>query len=103
MKAELMPRNGKYYGTLIKFTDGKTETFFKLWNSADFKPSDRELEFCGVTREQYEKNAIVKREKWGDEEWDITAKEQCEICDSHFESDWTYKLALKLVDAINSI
>ena len=103
MKAELMPLEGKYYGTLIKVTDGKEEISFKLWNSADFKPSDRELESCGVTREQYENNEIVGREKLGNEEWEVTAREQCEICDSHFESEWTYKLALKLVDAINSI
>lgn len=102
MKAELLPLNGKYYGTEIQVTDGDKDTVFKIWCNADYKPSDRELAACGVTRKQYDNNELVGTETWGESTYEVMAKDQCEVCDSHFESDWTYNLAQKIIEAINS-
>ena len=74
-KATLAPLTGKYYGTKIIIKDEDIYTELSIWNSGDYTPSERELH------------------KWNDGEF--------EVCDSHFESKWTYEFAKKLVDAIN--
>lgn len=75
MKAEILPLNGKYYGTgLLLTTDSGLEYYVNLWNSKG-PPSKRELA------------------EW-DGDWEF------EICDSHYESEETYKLAQTIVRAL---
>jgi hypothetical protein len=76
MKAHIAPLSGKYYGTKIIIKDGDIYTEISIWNSGDFTPSERELA------------------EWPEGDF--------EVCDSHFESKWTYDFAKKLVDAINT-
>lgn len=103
MEAEILPLKGKYYGTEICVTDGKYDTIISVWCNADFAPSDRELENSGVTRQQYNDNSIVWEESWGNGEYStVRARDRCEVCDSHFESQWTLDLARKIVKAINA-
>ena len=99
MKAKILPLKGKYYGTIISITDhaGKVHEI-KFWDNGDFTPSDRELERHGFTREQWQENVLVES-GWGIRE---PVQQVLEICDSHFESQKTYKLCLQIVDAINS-
>ena len=101
MKASLLPLEGKYYGTVIYVSSAGHETTFEVWDSADYQPSDRELARAGVTRQQYDDNAILSYEDFGGEVYPVSARERCEVCDSHFESQWTYELAKKIVAAIN--
>lgn len=93
MKAELMPLEGKHYGSIIKITDGKFRTEIKVWHNADYTPSDRELADYGATREDWDNNRKVDG-----------CVPICDdlIADCHFESQWQYELCLLIVDAINS-
>lgn len=99
MKAELMPLDGKYYGTEIKLTfdDGHEETI-KLWDSGSFVPSDRELNEWGYTREQWDNNEEVN-DGWGGtmriRSADIT-------CDGHFESRETLARAQEIVRLLSA-
>jgi hypothetical protein len=98
MKAKIMPLRGKYYGTEIKIFDEDGTDEIKLWDSGDFIPSERELKACGLTLKQWVDNEEVALD---DGKTLAKAKDILEICDSHFESDLTYKRALKIVTAIN--
>lgn len=103
MEAKILPLNGKYYGTEILIGDDEYDTIIKLWCSADYQPSDRWLDIHGITRKQYENNEIVTIVTWDEKStYDTEAREECDICDSHFESQWTYELAKKVVSAINN-
>lgn len=97
MKAELLPLNGKYYGTKIKvfFDDGGTTTL-ELWYT-DGEPSTREIESWGHTQKEWDENALV--DNWGCGKERI--KEMDYRCDSHYESKTTYDLAQLIVSAIN--
>lgn len=83
MIATINPLKGKYYGTIIviDFEDGGHLEEIKLWDSGDWKPSQRELE-------KYKMNLT----QWEDEDMS---------CDGHFESILTYNRATKLVALIN--
>ena len=98
MKARIYELRGKYYGTSIEidFEDGHQEVI-KLWDSGNFEPSERWLNFYGYTKEQWDSNELVDN-GWGTKS---PIKEMDLVCDSHFESDVTYKRALAIVDAIN--
>ena len=85
MKAKLLPLSGKYYGTEIEvISDNGFEYVIKLWNSANFRPSPRELA------------------RWGDfgtseEYW----RENDGACDGHFESLDTYNTAIRIITSID--
>lgn len=98
MKAELMPLEGKYYGTIVKVTldDGET-TEIKIWHSGDYTPSERECQCAGISREQWLKNEMIDEGSDGL----VEAREILEICDSHFESQVSYWLAERIVKGIN--
>lgn len=98
MKAELLPLDGKYYGTRIDITDGAAKIgSINLWFS-DYAPSGRELEVYGVTREQWDNNSVEVDDGWGG---------KCKIRDadlfpnSHHETVKTLEVARIIVDAIN--
>jgi hypothetical protein len=81
MKVELFPLEGKYYGTQLQIKDGKEIVNFVVWHNASFKkethePSERELI----------KNCVTKK-KWHENDMER---------DNHYESQYTYKLALKI-------
>lgn len=82
MKAEILPLEGKYYGTKIIIIDGKENTLIEIWHSDGHDPSKRQLEQDGY-------NNV---EKWKNDDCG---------CDSHYESDWTYKLANIIIEAVN--
>ena len=105
MKARILPLKGKYYGTEIEIEFNNEEnpqpewgntTSFKLWFSRG-NPSTREINSWGFTREQWINNELV------DDGWEEKSpiQELGMLCDSHYESEITYNLALKIVKAIN--
>lgn len=98
MKAELLPLEGKHYGSTIRVTDGRFTTEITVWENADFVPSERELEALGYTMEDWINDIPVDYGFGGKvpiRQADITS-------DGHFESQWQYKLCRKIVDAINA-
>ena len=94
MKAKLLPLKGKYYGTLIEidFDDNnKTTEEIKLWCDGDYTPSERHLNKFGYTKQQWDNNEHVTECGW-DSNTHLTPIRQLDlVCDSHFESDLTYK------------
>ncbi len=103
MKARLLPLKGKYYGTEIEIIDDEGfEYVIRLWNSVNYEPSDRELDgICTI--QQWRNNEFLPEviDGWTGEKG-VHAKEAVEICDSHFESRNTYKLAKRLTELINN-
>jgi len=82
MEAEILPLDGKYYGTVIKYknTFGEERTI-KVWNMGDYTPSQRQLEKWGYTLDE--------------------AKEDGMMCDDHFESAECHKIASVICRALN--
>ena len=81
MKAELLPLKGKHYGSVIEVEHEGHSTTIEVWCNADFIPSDRELEDCHCSLEEwYEEYAA----------------------DGHFESQWQLDLCRKIVKALNA-
>ena len=89
MKLELLPLNGKYYGTKIEVfdDDGKSVGYFEIWLSpnteADWRCSERELV---QARESMEMPTETDEEV--EREW---------IGDSHYECALTYRVAKQIV------
>jgi len=81
LKAKLLPLEGKYYGSIIEVDTPTGKTEIKVWHSADFIPSQRELDKQKMAIEEYRENS--------------------ELSDSHFESHFTHKLCEYLVICIN--
>lgn len=102
MKATLLERKGKYYGTEIQIKfDSEYTTVIKLWHNGDYTPSRRELERRGFTEQQWNNNELVDA-GWDEDGVMYPIKEVVDICDSHFESKYTYEKALELIRKINS-
>ena len=97
MKAELQSLKGKYYGTIIKITHEDYTTEVTIWRNADFTPSNRYLESYGYTEQQWTDNALVDN-GWGEL---VPIRELDLVCDSHFESKFSYELALKILEKLN--
>lgn len=99
MKAKLKELEGKYYGTVveIEYNDGKNvlKGEVEIW-LAYGAPSIREIKAAGVTKAQWDSNAII--EGTGGE----TAQSVLDICDSHYETENSLTAAEALVNAINS-
>lgn len=83
MNAQIKPLSGKYYGTIIviDFQDGGQTEEIKFWDSGNYEPSIRSLEYYNMTLEQ-----------WNEDDMS---------CDGHFESKLTYDRAVRLVSLIN--
>ena len=96
-EAEILPREGKYYGTRVRIRRAGYEWEVKFWNMADGNPSNRELEYHGVTREQWDDNLLMP-DGWGGES---PTREVMDFCDSHYESQMTYDMAKEYVDFLN--
>ena len=97
MKAYIKSLEGKYYGTVIhaEVEDG-VFTEFEIWYSGG-EPSERELASHGYTVAQWRENVLV------DNGWDgqTRIRDLDLTCDSHHETQPTYDLARKIVDALN--
>lgn len=80
LKAELLPLEGKYYGSRIalRSDDGRVDDQVVIWIMGDYTPSERELEG-----------------------WDEEEHGPYEVSDSHFESALGYAICLQIVAAIN--
>lgn len=93
MKAELAPLSGKYYGTGISITSDDpefSEGYFLIWIGGNNKPSERELE-------GYE----FKDGKWQFYDKELDDWFEYEICDNHYETETSLKIAKLTIDAIN--
>jgi hypothetical protein len=101
--AEILPLQGKYYGTHVRINfKGGEYADIELWFSDDYVPSVRELVIYGYTEEQYKNNELVDDESaWGGPARKITVKQAMDICDSHFESESCLALCEFIVNAIN--
>jgi hypothetical protein len=89
MKAKIKDLGySKYYGTQIEILDGECEGhIIKVWLPGN--PSEREIE--NWKRDQIEQG--IKEEDF----------EPIEICDDHYESEMSYKVAQKIVEALKSL
>ncbi len=93
MKAELLPLEGKYYGTKVKITgDAGDAHIINLWNSGSWVPSCRELN-GQMTEAQWIANEIIHGHP---------AKDIVDIGDGHFESRETFATAQAIVRSINA-
>ncbi len=81
MKAYISPFVGAYYGTEIILDYGKIKSSFRVWIS-DFPPSKRQLESWGFKTEQ-------------------EAYDNDYICDQHYETSESYRIAELIINAIN--
>lgn len=102
MKAELLPLEGKYYGTKILITDHQGhEHEISVWDDYEFIPSERELDQC--TLEEWKNNTWLPNATHPNEpgKKGFHARETYEIYDTHFESQQTYELALEIVKRLN--
>lgn len=103
MHAELLPLEGKYYGTRICITDDAGLTYeIKLWNDGSHEPSDRQL--AGrCTIEEWRRNAMIRGQASSRLHPEgVPARELVEVCDSHFESRETHAMALEIVVRMNA-
>ena len=73
ISAQLLPLDGKYYGTKVEIVKNGYVYQITLWNSGSGQPSQRELERCPTF----------------------------EVQDGHFESVETYEVATAMVDELN--
>lgn len=82
MDAKILPLDGKYYGTKIEYRNpqGKVHTI-ELWDCNDYQPSQRELTQYDVSLSQWRDDGMC--------------------CDTHFESAFTYDLAMYLADCLH--
>lgn len=78
--AKIEPLKGKYYGTRITLEKGEGIT---VWVMGDFKPSERQLADLNMTYEE--------------------AKEDDYFCDSHFETETSFKIASAIVEVLNRL
>ena len=93
MKAELTPLQSKYYYTEIEYGD----IYIRLGGSISTGDtvSDRELEYWGVTREQYDNNEdVTDGSGW-------SAGIQDDIGWDHVEPQSVYLVAKRIVEALN--
>lgn len=98
MKAKLLPLEGKYYNTkiLIEYNNGTSDTI-AISASSNFDPSDREIERCGFTKEEWENNIVVD-DGWGGK----MNLQDGELFDGvHSEKQQTYLNALEIVKKLN--
>lgn len=104
MIAKLADLKGKYYGT--KVLVGPYEREISIWltfsdDPLSYIPSDRELLGSGLTREQWDNDVMLKIADDVDGElYYISAREHLPACD-HFEDQYSYITALKIVEALN--
>lgn len=100
MKAKLLPLDVKYYGTRIVVGDGVIE----IWGCGkDSTPSVREL--AGIcTPQEYRDNVWLpdKTDGWSDKKG-VHVKTYMDICDSHYETQGDYEIALAIVAALKAV
>ena len=87
MKATIEPLQGKYYGTKINFEYiGKRieKGVIEVWHMGDYKPSKRQLQYWGVKS--------IKE-----------AHDNDYPCDSHFETEITYKICVEIKNALENL
>jgi hypothetical protein len=114
MKAILKPLKRRYYGTIVEIVDGPYAGHeITVWISVgdcDLQPSKRELDFAGITQDQWNTNPQVGT--WPMETPDycdgkpgqaLMARDQLGICDTHFEGRIAYEAALGLIEVLKGI
>jgi len=100
VKAEILPLSGKYYGTEVevKFNDPEIQDgLIQIWITGNWKLSLREI---GIMREFLSEGLTEKEVKETYPDGDKSMLEDW-VCDSHYETETSYKIAQLLVDAIN--
>lgn len=121
--AELLPLNGKYYGTIIKVTNTDGSIYkLSVWNPYDterfdLEPSSRELQAYSddayeITIHDWRENKIVYCPRYFFNVYGKNLPKNCnfkeyareivELCDGHFEDSETYKFAQQIVNIINN-
>ena len=98
MNARLRPLEGKYYGTIVEveLPYGEWIDLATIWVRPTFKPSDRQLENDGVTREQYDAAQSDK-----DKRMDLW--ERLGYGDGHYEAEGDYLIAQAIVAALKDL
>lgn len=100
MIAEILPLEGKYYGTYIRLQlDDGTETIFSIWSEGGGDPSQRELSDAGYTKKNWDDNILID-DGWGGKE-PIQSAEVIDTPGGHYETQKDYDVCRFIVDAIN--
>lgn len=105
MKAKLVPYESKYYGTKVEIYFSDDEDDFEeitIWRNSTSKPSIRQIKYRNkdYTQEDWDNNVEIESYIYQEEMRPI--QEEIIPCDSHFETEESYKLALELIDRVNS-
>ena len=96
MRAHIEPLVGKYYGTSVVIDEpGFGGGHINLWFATGI-PSDRELQGAGLTREQWDSNAVVD-DGWGGQ---CGCRDADFFCDSHYECQKTFEVAKAILAAL---
>lgn len=105
IKAEILPLEGKYYGTKIEISyepdeDGSLLPIeFTVWTGSEpHRPSTREIEYGGYTEEDWQNNILIDH-IWGGK---VNIQDLPYFHESHMETQGDYLKAKTLVDIINS-
>ncbi len=96
--AVVKPLNGKYYGTKIAILIEENEIELEVWIS-DGSISDRFLQSWGFTRQQWEENIEIASI---DDPEDGEPIRSIICCDSHYESETSYRIATMLAKKLSS-
>ena len=99
MNAIIKPLDGKHYGTIVE-VEGKWE--INVW-IAKGKPSKRQLEEWGISEQEWDTNVWNEGKKPEENEYFTLETPQQMICDSHWESEVSYKTASAIVEALKGI
>jgi hypothetical protein len=103
MRAELVPYDSKYYGTIVRIFTGDDDEYYDLviWNNTSSTPSIRQIKYRNedYTQEDYDNNVEVESYIYQGEYRPI--QEEIIPYDSHFETKETLEKALKLIKKIN--
>lgn len=93
IKAEILPNDRKYYGTVIKLTNEEgREAHIEVWINgiSNYLPSKREVDFIGEDGKPYIR----------DEDGEVF---EYEICDDHYETQTAFDICKKIVEALNGM
>lgn len=96
----IRPLKGKYYGTEIDIVTkcGNTTTI-KVWICNGI-PSDRELALAGLTMADWENDKEID-DGWGGKIGCRTVGDI--VCDNHYESELSLRIAQRIAEALNDI
>lgn len=102
MRAELIPYDSKYYGTIVRVFTEDTYYDLTIWDTSSSVPSIRQIKYRNgdLTQIDYDSNIEIESYIYQNELNAI--QDEIKPFDSHFETKISYERALELIQKINS-